>query len=65
MLNISGQELAVIGVCLLILLRPKDFPKLAHTIGKLFRTIRLTYIRVTDDLLSIYENENNSNNDKN
>ena len=64
MLNISFQETLVILVVTVLIVKPSDLPKIAHTIGKMSQKLRLAYIRFTDDLLGHYESESKKSQSK-
>ncbi len=56
MINFGINEGVIIGIVTLILIRPKDIPKMTYTMGKWYQKWMRSYYAITDELTSIHEN---------
>jgi Sec-independent protein translocase protein TatA len=53
--NFGINEWLIIGVVTLILIRPKEYPKIAYKIGQWYQKWTRAYYAVTDELTAIHD----------
>ena len=56
MFDIGFSEWIFMGCVALVLIAPKDFPRLARYIGQLYRKSQILYYRITNNL-ALYDDE--------
>jgi Sec-independent protein translocase protein TatA len=57
MFGLGFSELLIVGFAMIIFIRPEDFPKVVHSIGKLYGKLRGMYYSLVNEFHALVPQE--------